>query len=392
MPRIFLPAAITLLALGSFHRAAIAQITGQPSLPQSTPAQTRPAQPNLPTQSTPPGSSANGQPSGLSPTLSPISASSANYILGAGDQVALSVIGYPEFTGTVAILADGSITLPLVGQMQAAGLTSSQFSNVLTQNLKTYLVDPVVSISLTTMRPVIVTVSGEVHRPGPVQLTGLSSSDAEPLSATPGTEGQVSNSAPSLNKPSLPTLSSAILRAGGVTRDADIRQVIVRRPAGSGRTEVLTLNLWEAITSNAGIADLGLRDGDAIYIPQLTGDEIDRRTIASSSLAPETVRVKVVGEVKNPGEVAVAPDSTVSSAVAIAGGPTNDAQLNSVSLVRQNESGEIEETEINLENLVDDYQIRDGDVVVVEKRGYLSVTDGIARVLNPLNIFRLLGF
>ena len=114
--------------------------------------------------------------------------------------------------------------------------------------------------------------------------------------------------------------------------------------------------------------------------------------MASSSLAPSTVRVKVVGEVVAPGEVAVPPDSSVSSAVAIAGGPTTDAQLKSVSLVRQDDTGEIIEQEIDLSNLVDNYQVRDGDVVVVSKRGYLSVVDGIGRVLNPVNWFRILGF
>lgn len=382
MSRILFSTAISLLALGSLSHAAIAQITGQPSL--GTPA---PAQPSNQPQVAP------SQPRTLQQGLAPVAASSnATYILDAGDQISLSVIGYPEFTGSVAVLPDGTITLPLIGPMRVSGSTPNQLSAALTQRLRTYLVDPVVSVGLLATRPVVVTVSGEVHRPGPIQLSGPGSSNGEPLGSTAGFDSQLPNAAPS-NRQALPTLSSAVLLAGGVTQDADIREVIVQRPVAGGRTEVLKLNLWEAITSTgAGAADLGLRDGDAIYIPTLAGDAIDRRTVASSSLAPRTVRVKVVGEVKTPGEVSVPPNSTVSSAVAIAGGPTNDAQLGNVSLVRQSDSGEIEETEINLDNLVDDFQIREGDVVVVKKKGYLSVTDGLARVLNPLNIFRILGF
>ena len=124
----------------------------------------------------------------------------------------------------------------------------------------------------------------------------------------------------------------------------------------------------------------------------LIGDAIDRRTVANSSLAPSTVRVKVVGEVVRPGEVEVPPDSSISSAVAIAGGPTEDAQLSNVSLVRQDETGQILQEDVDLSNLVDSYQIQEGDVIVVSKRGYLSVIDGIGRVLNPLNVFRLFGF
>lgn len=369
-------------------RSALAQITGQPSLSQPT------GQPS--------GQPAIGQPNSrpqpidsqrsLTPAALPLatSGSQATYILGAGDQIALSVIGYPEFTGTIAILADGTITLPLLGPLRVSGLTPNQLSVALTQRFKEYLVDPVVSVSLAVMRPVVVTVAGEVYRPGPIQLSGLSSSNGNPLGTT-GITAAGTNSL-LLERPALPTLSSAVLLAGGVTRDADIRQVSVRRPLPGGQMETFTLNLWEAITSDAGAADIGLRDGDSIYIPRLVGDEIDRRTVASSSLAPSTVRVKVVGEVVAPGEVAVPPNSSVSSAVAIAGGPTNDARLSNVSLVRQNENGEIEQEEIDLSNLVDDYQIQDGDVVVVAKRGYLSVVDGISRLFNPISVFRLLGF
>lgn len=407
MSRIFSSTALALLAAGSLHSAASAQITGQPTPapvltapsqaspnPVPVPAQSIPAQ-AAPAQAAPrssqPGLPVSNTQSTLGFSSATTAVSNATYILDAGDQVSLSVIGYPEFTGTLAILPDGTVTLPLIGSLRISGLTPNQLSAVLSQRLRTYLVDPVVSVGLVVMRPVVVTISGEVHRPGPIQLSSLSSNSGEPLGVSENVSLQFSN-ASLRDGPALPTLSSAVLLAGGVTQDADIRQVTVRRPTVDGRTELLTLNLWEAITSNVGVADIGLRDGDFIYIPTLTDDAIDRRTVASSSLAPGTVRVKVVGEVKAPGEVAVPPDSTVSSAVAIAGGPTNDAQLASVSLVRQNDNGEIEETDINLENLVDDFQIRDGDVVVVAKKGYLSVTDGIARVLNPLNIFRLIGF
>ena len=316
--------------------------------------------------------------------------SSASYLLGAGDQISLSVLGYPEFTGTLALLPDGSIALPLVGQVRAAGLTPNQLGEVLTQQMRTYLVDPVVTVGLVVMRPVVVTVSGEVHRPGPQQLSGLSSSGITTLDPNSVSDPRIN--AQLTSRPPLPTLSSALLLAGGVTRDADIRQVQVRRPLPGGQVELLTFNLWEAISSSLGVVDAPLRDGDSIFIPALEGDAIDRRTVASSSLAPSTVRVKVVGEVVRPGEVAVPPNSSISSAVAIAGGPTQDARLRDVSLVRQYANGEIREEKIDLTHLIDEYQIEEGDVIVVSKRGYLSVIDGISRVLNPLAVFRLFGF
>ncbi|MEL6778128.1 MAG: polysaccharide biosynthesis/export family protein [Cyanobacteria bacterium J06597_16] len=368
---------VTLATLGTVgtQRPTMAQITGQPTF-------------NQPTQNTQqPVSAPIGNLQPAQPAINPAIASSysnATYILGPGDQISLSVIGYPEFTGTLALLPDGTVTLPLTGRVRASGMTANQLSGVLMQQLREYLVDPVVSVGLVTMRPVVVTVSGAVHRPGPIQLSSLTSSNGNPLGSG-GTDAQIGE------RPALPTLSSAVLLAGGITRDADIRQVVVRRPLAGGQVETLSLNLWDAITSDAGTADIGLRDGDSIFIPELSGDEIDRRTLASSSLAPSTVRVKVIGEVVSPGEIAVPPDSSISSAVAIAGGPTTDAQLSSVSLVRQNENGQIEKEDVDLSNLVDDYQVREGDVVVVAKRGYLSVVDGIGRVFNPLNLLRIFG-
>jgi len=376
---------VATLWIGSFRMGGL-QMSGviaqTPALPNQT---TQLAQ--LPLSAQP--SSAQALPA--QPLRSAAGAiSRASYILGAGDQISLSVLGYPEFTGTLALLPDGSITLPLVGQVGAAGLTPNQLSAVLTQQMRAYLVDPVVNVGLVVTRPVVVTISGEVYRPGPQQLSSLSNSNSSTLNANNINDSRISD-AQLANRPAVPTLSSALLLAGGVTRDADIRQVRVRRPLPGGQVEILTFNLWEAITSELGVVDVPLRDGDSIFIPALETDVIDRRTVASSSLAPSTVRVKVVGEVVQPGEVAVPPNSSVSSAVAIAGGPTSDARLADVSLVRQYDNGEIREERIDLTNLIDDYQIEEGDVIVVSKRGYLSVIDGVSRVLSPLSIFRLFG-
>ena len=384
-------------ALAQSSGTEIAQITGQPTIGQ--PVEEPVSVPSLNQQINQP----INQPLYRQPVNQPVqgtqlapvsSVSSANYVLGVGDRITLSVIGYPEFTGNLAILPDGTVTLPLIGPVRVIGLTPVQLSEILTNQLRAYLVDPVVSVGLSLMRPVVVTVAGEVHRPGPIQMGGVSSFDGDVLSATDTTSdgaAETENSFENDSRQPLPTLSSAVLLAGGVTRDADIRQVMVRRPVGSGE-EVLTLNLWDVVTTGVGTADITLRDGDSVFIPRLTGDEIDRRAVASSSLAPTVVRVKVVGEVVTPGEVRVPPNSSISSAVAIAGGPTNDAALSNVSLVRQTESGQIEEEQMDLSSLVDDYQVQEGDVIVVAKRGYLSVIDGVTRVLNPLNLFRLLGF
>jgi polysaccharide export outer membrane protein len=294
-------------------------------------------------------------------------------LLGAGDQIEITVFGYEEYNGPRTVLPDGSVTVPLAGSVMAAGKTADQFAAELTARLQPFLVDPYVTVSLALLRPITVNIAGEVYRPGPVQLQSLSTQEI----TNPQNEIQS------------PTLSVALTRAGGITQNADIRQVVVRRQQADGTVQPMTLNLWESIRSENGVPDLVLQDGDSIFIPRVAANDttIDRRLVSQSSYAPSTVRVRVVGEVNAPGEVQVPPNSSISSAVAIAGGPTEDARLSEVAFVRMGETGEIEREMIDLRNLTDTYQIQDGDVVIVPKRGSSSFIDFAGRVLSPLGIF-----
>jgi polysaccharide export outer membrane protein len=182
-----------------------------------------------------------------------------------------------------------------------------------------------------------------------------------------------------------PRLSRALVAAGGITQDADIRQVTIRRSIANGESQSITVDLWEAIVSNNPVSDVILQEGDSIFIPRLSADaQIDRRLIARSSFAPETIRVRVVGEVTRPGEVQVPPDSTISSAVAIAGGPTEDARLSRVAYIRLNEAGQVETETIDLRNLSDTYQIQEGDVIIVPKRSDASIIDFAGRAFGPI--------
>lgn len=299
----------------------------------------------------------------------------ASYVLGPGDQVFISVYGYEEYTGATAILPDGSISLPLVGRIEAAGRTTDQLTQNLTVVLDTILVDPRVSVRLDSLRPVVVNVSGQVYRPGPIQLQGETNAEnrggGDPAS-----------------------VSRALVEAGGVTRTADVREIVVMRALPSGETVRTNINLWDALWSETLPEDMLLRDGDLVFVPEVAdGDVIDNRLLASSSLAPDAVRVRVVGEVKRPGEVQVTPNSSLSSAVAIAGGPTDDSKLSEVAFIRLDETGEVQQEVVDLRNLVDNYQVQDGDVIVVPRTTTDSVLDLASRLLGPLNfLFRIFNF
>ena len=339
-------------------------LVGEAAIAQSLP--TLPAQPTAPTES-------------LSARDLPSSSAVSAYLLGVGDRLQLTVYGYDEYTGPLLVLPDGTITLPLAGKIPAAGRTTEQLTRELTAALERILVDPHVSITLNSLRPVVVNVSGEVHRPGPVQLQGTMSVTAD----APPTENSA-NTAP-------PSVSAALIQAGGVTQQANVREVAVLRALPNGQTIRTTVNLWDALGTESLPQDMLLRDGDLVFVPQLeAGDLVDSQLLARSSLSPSTVRVRVVGEVTRPGEVPVPPNSSLSSAVAIAGGPTDDAKLSEVAFIRRDDTGEVVQEVVNLSDLVDSYQVQEGDVIIVPKTNTGSVLDFAQRLLGPLGLlFRI---
>ncbi|HEY9630761.1 MAG TPA: polysaccharide biosynthesis/export family protein [Coleofasciculaceae cyanobacterium] len=316
----------------------------------------------------------------LSPSerlVNPVTERSA-YILGSGDQLNINVFDYSEFTGEKVVLPDGTITMPMIGTVSAAGKTTEQLAQEITSRLSPLLVNPVVTVSLMVLRPVLINVAGEVQRPGPIQLRSLTTTNLTVGGNT--IEG-------------VPSLSAALIAAGGITQNADIRQVVLRRYSPDDTSPPIIINLWDAISSDHSSIDLIVQDGDSIYVPRLEANAtLDRRLMARSSFAPATVRVRVVGEVNNPGEMQVPPNSSFSSAVAIAGGPTEDARMERVGFVRMDENGQIERQTIDLRNLIDNYQVQDGDVIIVPKKNSSSVLDYAGRILSPLGLlFNLLG-
>ncbi len=306
----------------------------------------------------------------------------ATYILNTGDQLEITVLGYEEYTGTRVVLPDGTVSLPLVGAVTAAGKTTEQITAELQQRLNAFLVEPTVAVNLLTLRPVVVTVSGAVMRPGPVELRSITAANS------PSTQTQTA--ATPASDP--PTVSSAIVAAGGIMRDADLRKVTIQRRNLDGSISASPpINLWDAALATGELPNLLLQDGDMVSIPRLAASDLaSQREFARSALAPNTVRVRVVGEVNSPGEVQIPPNGSISSAVASAGGPTTDAKLSQVAFIRPNANGQIDPQIIDLRNLSDTQQIQEGDLIIVPKRGSSTVLDFINRLLPTLGFLTLL--
>jgi polysaccharide export outer membrane protein len=105
---------------------------------------------------------------GAQPTGAPVDPKS--YIIGPEDVLLIRVWREPDFTGPVPVRPDGIITMPLVGDVQAGGLTPDRLAAQLTEALSAILVKPDVSVLIQQVNSKKFYVTGEVGRPGPYPL------------------------------------------------------------------------------------------------------------------------------------------------------------------------------------------------------------------------------
>lgn len=100
----------------------------------------------------------------------PAAALDAAYVLGAGDKLRLIVYGEPDLSGEFDVTGTGKVSLPLIGQVQAAGLTLDQFEKEVSDKLSQgYLTSPKVSAEVLNYRPFYII--GEVDKPGQYPYT-----------------------------------------------------------------------------------------------------------------------------------------------------------------------------------------------------------------------------
>ena len=155
-------------------------------------------------------------------------------VIGSMDNVEIRVFREDDLTTRGQLSQDGSITMPLIGSVRIAGLTTDQAAALIRAKLADgWLVKPEVSVSIESRIRRTVTVLGQAQRPGVFEL-------------------------PAQRRL---TLVEAVGMAGGVTRIGNAKKITLKR-GGSVRT----VNLNE-IASGKG-ADIPLRDGDVITIPE----------------------------------------------------------------------------------------------------------------------------
>lgn len=156
------------------------------------------------------------------------------YVIGAEDSLQITVWKEPTLSGTIPVRPDGMISMVLVGDLRAAGLTPMGLSADISQRLKKYIQDPVVTVVVLGVNSQRIFTVGEVNKVGPVMLT-------------PGM-----------------TPLQAIIAAGGLTQFANSKHIYILRTVG-GKQQKIPFNYKTALKGdNQGVS---LQPGDTIVVP-----------------------------------------------------------------------------------------------------------------------------
>ena len=113
--------------------------------------------------------SASGQasPSGASASAADVS---ADYVIGPSDSLEITVFKEPTMSGTLPVRPDGMISLSLVGDLQAAGLTPMKLSDAIKERLRKYINDPSVTVTVLAVNSKHLFLLGEIAKPGELSL------------------------------------------------------------------------------------------------------------------------------------------------------------------------------------------------------------------------------
>jgi polysaccharide export outer membrane protein len=161
------------------------------------------------------------------------SAAAPGYVLGPEDVVEVFVWKNPELSSTATVRPDGRITLPLAGELVAAGKTPEELRTAITAQLKRYVELPYVTVMVKAINSPQISVLGEVRKPGRYRLAQRAS------------------------------ILDAIAMGGGFTEYADGKDVLVLRQTPGGGTRRIKVNVKSLLRDGN---PLRLEPGDTVYV------------------------------------------------------------------------------------------------------------------------------
>lgn len=293
--------------------------------------------------------------------------STADYRIGAEDLLEISVYGAPDLDRTVRVPADGKISVPLAGDLEAKGLTTRELETKVESRLRTnYMTNPHVNVFLREVQSHPISVLGAVEKPGVFQVRGAKSL-IEVLSMAQGLADDAGDSV-------------IVMRHGGFTSPAatgspDPQPTAATDPPRESAKQGLSPESAEG-TSGTTSVEVNLKDllgsGDARYnVAVYPGDVVK---------VPLAGIVYVVGEVKKPGGFVLKSNENISvlQALALAEGLTHTSAEKHARIIRTDKvTGKRSEIPINLKKILAgkarDSLLQPKDIVFVPNSGSKTV-------------------
>lgn len=259
----------------------------------------------------------------------------ANYRVGPGDHIYLSVPQRPDLNRQLAVGDDGNVNLPLVGNVQVKGLSKAEIEAKMLQALREYYPSVNrVEINVSQALSNVIFVAGEVRFPGKYSFP----------------EGNVN-------------LWEAIREAGGPSPTATLGSVRVVQDRLRGGTSQL-IDVQSAI-ENGTVQSLPiLRPGDTVIVP------------GAGETYTGSAGVNVTGAVVKPGNYRLTGREDLVGAILMAGGPSDRANLSNVHLIRPDNDGKAQTFKINLNDFLkngkmeSNPKLRPGDTVTVQNKSF----------------------
>jgi polysaccharide export outer membrane protein len=223
---------IVLLGGATLMGAASAATAAQSQPAAKPPQQTKPATPSQPPSAGSTGTTA-AKPGTDGGGITPPS----DYVIGADDQLRIVFWRDESLSGDVVVRPDGKISLTLLNDVQAAGLTPNQLREALTQAAARYVTDPSVTVIVKAINSRRVYVTGQVNKPGPYLLNDNM------------------------------TVLQMLAVAGGLQEWADADHILVMRTDATGQTKSYKFNYKDVRKGKGLQQNIPLKPGDTIVVP-----------------------------------------------------------------------------------------------------------------------------
>ncbi|MGA3052961.1 MAG: polysaccharide biosynthesis/export family protein [Candidatus Korobacteraceae bacterium] len=222
---------VLLVLLGAWAHNASGQDAGSPSSPDKPVVPANSAQPSKDVAKA-------AQPAATdTPAPRVANVRPDSYIIGTDDTLSINVWKEPEMSRTVPVRPDGMISLPLLGEIKARGLTPVQLEEQIDDSLKKIMSDPQVTVIVTQVNSLTFNVMGQVNRPGYFPIT-------RPL-----------------------TVLDAIALCGGFRDFAKQKKIYVLRTGPDGKQQRLRFNYKEVIKGQNMAQNIQLQPRDTLVVP-----------------------------------------------------------------------------------------------------------------------------